>query len=307
MELGNLRPYRHSGKFGIQALLAIPLAAVVLGWPLGLAYGYLIKWIPFVYLNILITAGYGIGLGFAAGFLFKKCRVRNVVVAAALSAVVGLLANYFQWNGHVHALFDEAPLLCHPRGIWVSMQFLYEHGSWSMGRNSTGNVTGLFLAGVWGAEALAILVAVLYFGTDPVRNCPYCEKSGCWLDEETKYDTLAAFTDAQQLAALRNGDVTPVIEAKPREAGAPTFARLTLKHSPKCEEFFTLKVSNVTLTTDKKGNVEEKATALTKDLVLPREMRELVERFAELKPAGGAAGAGSGEPEAAAQPPVSGA
>ena len=302
MELGNLRPYRHSGKFGPQALLVVPLAAVALGWPLGLAYGYLIKWIPFVYLNLLITAGYGIGLGLAAGFLLKRCRVRNLVVAAGLSVATGLLANYFQWNGHVHALFGEAPLLCRPRGLWAAMQFLNEHGSWSLGRHSTGNVTGMFLAGVWAVEALAILTLVVVFGTDPVRNRPYCEKSGSWLDEDTKYDTLAAFADAQQLAALRRGDIAPVIEAGPRESGAPIFARLTLKHSPQCEEFFTLKVSNVTLTTDKKGNVEEKEKTLTADLVLPREMRELVQRFASLRPAAGAA-----EMAAAAEPPVAGA
>ncbi len=283
----------------MQALLVVPLAAVALGWPLGFAYGYLIKWIPFVYLNLLITAGYAIGLGLAVGFLLKKCRVRNLVVAAGLSVVTGLLANYFQWNGHVHALFEEAPLLCGPRGLESAMQFLYEHGSWSIGRHSTSNVTGLFLAGVWGVEALAILALVVVFGTDPVRNLPYCEKSGSWLDEETKYDTLAAFTDAQQLAALRRGDIAPVIEAGPREDGSTTFARLTLKHSPKCEEFFTLKVSNVTLTTDKKGNVEEKEKTLTADLVLPREMRELVERFAEVQPAPGVA-----QPSAA-EPPVS--
>jgi hypothetical protein len=305
MEFGNLRPYRHSGKFGIHALLLVPLVGALLGWPLGFGYAFLIKWIPIVYLNILITVGYGFIVGFAVAATVKFCRVRNVLVASLLATVVGLLANYFQWNGHMHALLDGAPPLCAPAGIWGVMQQLFEHGSWAM--RDGDNVTGWFLVAVWVVEAAAILVLTVLVGMCTIRDTPYCEKSGCWLDEETKYDTLAAFTDAQQLAALRNGDVSPVIEAKPREAGAPTFARLTLKHSPECEEFFTLLVSNVTLTTDKKGNVEEKATALTKDLVLPREMRELVERFAELKPAGGAAGAGSGEPEAAAQPPVSGA
>ena len=50
----------------------------------------------------------------------------------------------------------------------------------------------------------------------------------------------------------------------------------------------------MTLTTDQKGNVEEKA--LTADLVLPRSMRELVERFA-----------GTGAEGAAPEAPVAGA
>ena len=136
----------------MQDLVVIPRVAVALGWPLGLAYGYLIKWIPFVYIDLLITAGAGIGLG---------------------------------------------------------------------------------------VEALAILTLAIEFGTDPVRTCASCEKSGRRLDEKTTYDTLAAFPDAQQLAALRGGEIAPVLEAKPRNRGAPVFVRLTLKHSPKCEEFFT--------------------------------------------------------------------
>ena len=307
MELGALRPYRHSGKFGVSALLALPLAAVVLGWPLGFAYGYLIKWIPFVYLNVLITLGYGLALGVASAFLLKKCHVRNVAVAAVLTTVVGVLADYFQWNGHVNALFAEAPLVCLPGGIWGAMQFLYEHGSWSIGRHSTGNVTGVFLACVWGVEALGIIATTVYFGTEPARTMPYCEKNRTWLDESTKYDTLASFTDAGQLAALAAGDIAPVIEARAREAGAPQFARLTLKHSPKCQEFFTLRVENVTLTTNKKGEVEEKTKALTKDLILPREMRELVERFAAVVPVAPGSGVGAAEPPPPPMAPVPGA
>jgi hypothetical protein len=285
----------------MSALLVLPLCAVVLGWPLGFAYGYLIKWIPFVYLNIFIVLGYGAALGAASDYLLKKCHVRNVVVAYGLTTLVGAAAIYFQWNGHLNALFDEAPWFCPPDEIWSAMQFLYEHGSWSIGRHSSGNVTGLMLAGVWAVEAAGIMTTVIYFGTDSARTIPYCEKSRVWLDDSKKYDTLAFFGDSAQVAALAAGDLAPVIEARPREAGATQFARLILKHSPKCEEFFTLKVENVALTTNKKGEVEEKTNELTKDLVLPREMRELIERFASLAPADSAAEAGAAT--AAAQPP----
>jgi hypothetical protein len=291
MELGSLRPYRHSGKFGAHAFLLVPLAGVLLGWPLGFAYAYLIKWIPFVYLNILLTLGYGWALGAATAWVLKRCRVRNLPVALALAAFVGLAANYFRWNGHVHALLDEAPLLSPPGEIRAIMGFLYEHGSWALRHG--GNVTGWFLAGVWIAEALTILVVVGFVGTAPVRDYPYCEKNNCWLDEQTKYETLAAFTDVQQLAALKAGDIAPVIEAKPRVEGDPVFARLMLKHSPRCGEFFTLRVENVTRTKNKKGEVKEEAKALTRDLVLPSEMRSLVERFAALSSATSQAGGAS--------------
>jgi hypothetical protein len=282
MELGSLRPYRHSGKFGFHALLLVPLVGALLGWPLGFGYAYLIKWIPIVYLNILITLGYGFVVGFAVAAALKFCRVRNVPVAFLLATVVGLLANYFQWNGHMHALLSGAPWLCAPTGIWGVMQQLFEHGSWAMRHG--GNVTGWFLVAVWVAEAATILVLTVLVGTGTIRDTPYCEKSGSWLDEETKFETLSAFTDASLQAALAAGDLTPVIEARPRVAGVPAYGRLTLKHSSQCKDFFTLKVENVTLKTDKKGKVEVETKALTKDLILPSAMRALVEQFADLKP-----------------------
>lgn len=266
----------------MHALLAVPLMAVLLGWPLGFAYGYLVKWIPFVYLNALITLGYGLVLGVVTGAVLKLCRVRNVPVAAVLASVVGVAANYFQWNGHVHALVDGMPWLIQPRELWAVMGFLYENGSWAL--RSGGNVTGWFLASIWVIEAATILVLAVYLGTDPVRKTPYCEKSGSWLDEEKTFETLAAFTDAQELAALKAGDIAPVIAARPRPAESNTYAKLTLKYSPRCEEFFTILVENVSITFDKKGEPKTETKALTADLVLPSEMRALVEQFADLKP-----------------------
>lgn len=125
MELGTLPTYRHSGKFGATALVAVPLVGVLLGWPLGLAYAYLIKWIPFVYLNILLTIGYGALLGLAVGWTLQRCRVRNLPVTLVLAVVVGVAANYLQWSGHVHALLGGAPLLSPPRLLCRSWSFFF--------------------------------------------------------------------------------------------------------------------------------------------------------------------------------------
>lgn len=296
MELGALQRYRHSGKFGVQALLLVPVVGALAGWPLGMAYGYLIKWIPFVYLNAIITFGYGLVMGLVTVFALKKCRVRNLLVASLLGVVVALEANYLQWSGHVHALFGDTPWLATPALLRGAMEFLLENGSWGL-RNS-GNVTGWFLGLVWLVEAGAILGVTLMVGVGGVASTPYCEKSGSWLEEEKKFDTLAAIDDAAELAQLKAGDIAPVVAGRARPEGATQFSRLVLKHSPRCEDFFTMKVVGVTLTTNKKGEIEENTSDLTEDLVLPREMRELVEEFANLKPAAPETAAGATVPAA---------
>src|SRR5579862_4665134 len=96
----NIHPfYSHSGKFGVHGPLLALIAGVFVAYPLGIAYSYLIKWIPFIYLNCLITAGYGFAFGFLTFFLLKFGKVRNGTLALLTALVVGLAALYGAWNG----------------------------------------------------------------------------------------------------------------------------------------------------------------------------------------------------------------
>src|SRR5215472_15573104 len=91
--------YSHSGKFGVQGPIAAVAIGAIAAFPLGLAYSYLINWIPFIYLNFFITLGYGFLFGFITRQLLKFGKVRNNLVALLSSGAVGLLAWYGSWNG----------------------------------------------------------------------------------------------------------------------------------------------------------------------------------------------------------------
>ena len=112
-----------------------------------------------------------------------------------------------------------------------------------------------------------------------IADLPFCEKNQCWLNEGKKIDTLEAFNDPEQQAAFKRGDLGPLLQAKPRTPDAAAFGRLTLKHSPRCDEFCTVRIENVTLKTDKNGNTSESKTELTRNLVLPKSMLALVTKF----------------------------
>lgn len=112
-----------------------------------------------------------------------------------------------------------------------------------------------------------------------ISDLPFCEKNQCWLDEEKKIDTLEAFNDPEHQAAFKRGDLGPLIQAKPRTPNAAAFGRLTLKHSPRCDAFCTVRIENVTLKTDKNGNKAESKTELTRNLVLPQSMLALITKF----------------------------
>lgn len=278
----NVHPfYAHSGKFGVHGpLLAIILGAIA-AYPLGIVYSYLIKWIPFIYLNCLITVGYGFLFGLITYAILKFGRVRNRAVALLSGLIVGLLAWYGSWNGCAHALLAgqkvQLPAVLMPDQMWRFVKILNENGSWGIGFSSSEPVTGILLAIFWIAEGAAIVGLTLFLSYKMIADTPFCENHECWLDKEKKIDKLDAFEQPEQLAAFKAGDIAPLEQARPRVPASGKFARLTLKYSPQCHDFCTLSIANVTVTTDRKGNPKESKQEILSHLQVPKEMFEYLE------------------------------
>ena len=273
MSSNALPVYRHSGKFNAFGVCAPLAVAALLGWPLGLAYGHATRSIPFVFINVLLPVGYGFVFGAMTIWLLRKGRVRNLGVAAVIAVLVGTIAVYFEWNGFLHALVPEPPLLFLPDEIGDGIAYLYEHGSWSIGRGrGTTHVAGFPLALVWLAEALLIIGFTLAVSVRFVRDTPYCEDSQCWFDEAKAVNCLAAIDDPDQLEQLRAGDITPLTLAQFKSADADHFTRLLLTRSKACDHFCTLQVQDVQQSLNRQGHVVTKTRNLTKVLMISAAM-----------------------------------
>jgi len=275
----NIHPfYSHSGKFTVYGPFLTLIAGVLLAYPLGIAYSYLIKWIPFIYLNCLITVGYGFAFGLVTYILLKFGKVRNNPLALLAALAIGLAALYGSWNGCAKALLgDKAPAFLLPWQMWRFVTILNENGSWGIGFASSAPVTGILLAIFWIVEAAVIvgLAAVIPYGM--IKSLPFCENHNCWLDKEKKIEKLDAFVLPGELAAFKVGDIAPLEQSRPRVPGSGRFARLTLKYHPECQDFCTLSISNVTMETDKKGNPKEVAQEIMSNLLVPIAMMDYVE------------------------------
>lgn len=271
--------YRHSGKFNPGSPILVLLAAVVIGFPLGIAYSYLIKWIPFIYLNFLLTFGYGFAFGFITLLVLKFGKVRNAMIALLSGTAAGLIGLYFSWNGHVHALAGNVPWLLTPHQIWIAIKILYTEGSWGIGFGSQEPLTGIPLAIVWLGEASIMVGTSAFISYRAIRDTPFCEQHECWLDEQKVMDKLDAFINPAHLAAFQNGDISPLEESRPRVPASGVFSRLTLKHSKNCHDYCTLSIANVSVTPDKNGKPREKVEPLMTDLLVPKTMFEYLEQF----------------------------
>jgi hypothetical protein len=269
--------YRHSGRFAISGPVLALAASAAVGFPLGFVYAYLIRWIPLIYVNFLATLGYGFLFGFLSGWLMRIGRVRSGPVALLTSFLAGVIALYCSWNGHIHATFEGAPIFCLPDMVFAHMQYLYDKGSWALRGDS--NLTGIPLAVVWIVEAGMIVGISTVCGYGMIAHTPYCETNQCWLDEERKIDTLESFSDPTALAAFKIGDLSPLLQAKPKPAGASRWTRLTLKHSPKATVFSTVRIQEVRTEVQKDGKLKAKVTDVTGDLMVPPLMVELMRKF----------------------------
>ena len=269
--------YRHSGKFEIAGPLLALAAAGAVGFPAGYVYAYVVRWIPFIYVNFLATLGYGLLFAYISGRILKHFKVRNYSVAAFTGVLSGIIALYFAWSAHIHASFEEAPYFLFPGEMWDAMKILYQQGTWGMHEGEP--VNGIPLATVWLVEAGMIVGMAAGGCYKKVAQTPFCETSQCWLDQVKQIDTLQPFTDAAQLSAFKVGDLGPLTQAKPREEAASNWTRLLLKHSPQCQTFHTLSVQNVRLEFDKKGKASFKVKPLSSDLILPAEMFGLITKF----------------------------
>lgn len=277
----NIHPfYSHSGKFGPQGPILALAAGAGLAFPIGLIYSYLIMWIPLIYLNFLLTAGYGFLFGFITQKLLKFGKVRNNTLTLLTAALVGVLAWYGSWNGCAKALIgSDAPWFFTPTQISQFISILYEKGSWGLGHGSDAAVTGIPLAIVWIIEGAAIVGLTVVVGYEALSRTPFCETHDCWLDQEKKIDKLDAFMLPDQLAAFKAGDIAPLEKATPRVPASDRFARLTLRYSDQCHDFCTLTIQNVTITYDKKGNPKENKQAVMTNLQIPRSMFDYISGF----------------------------
>jgi hypothetical protein len=277
MNSATFQTYRHSGKFGIQGPLLAVAFAVIASIPLGYAYSYLTKWIPFIYANFLATMGYGALFGFVCGRLMRFARVRNNAVAALTGFIAGIIALYFAWNGHIHASFIGAPWLCSPGELMGGIKQLYNDGSWALQGGAP--LTGVPLAVIWGIEGSVIVGFSTVLCLRMVSEIPYCEASQCWLDKVKKIDTLAPFEDSAQLASFKAGDLGPLTQARPRGELAAIWTRIVLRHSPRCQVFHTICLQQISIYRDKNGKPKQKSKSLTRDLILPAEMFGLITQF----------------------------
>jgi len=90
--MNGIETYKPSGRFDaltIPAGLGLGLVgALGIGW----LYQMAVDFIPFIYINLFLTIGFGIAIGGLVGFGARIGKCRNLLIASALAAVCAFAA-----------------------------------------------------------------------------------------------------------------------------------------------------------------------------------------------------------------------
>ncbi|MDH3583740.1 MAG: hypothetical protein OER86_05955 [Phycisphaerae bacterium] len=290
-----METYKPSGKFRF-SIFGLTAALAVVGVALGWVYQWLIDVVPWIYLSVVITLGFGLLLFLGAGWVTRLGRCRNVALAILVAVIAGLLvtaATYY----HAYTIFlDDAMaaenIPAEQRAVATEqfpfrdyLKFRVETG-WSIGRpgrdGSSGMpIKGVFVYLVWLIEA-GILVGGAALGAVGAARQPYCESCDEWTEADLltvalpqpEPDTVERVKTATSVDQLLSVPIAP----SPDEASSLVYS---LSGCPRCENSAFLTVKHVSVTVNKKDEAETETEDLWSDLVLSPAQLETMQAFSE--------------------------
>ena len=251
--------YQPSGKFSPSSFLYFTLTAAIIIPILALAYTYLIWYIPFFYINLFITAGFGFAVGMAISHLAVKIgKVRSSTVALIFGLLGGLIALYFSWAIWVDLVFNTGEsygnsrigittsnikflqvfgLILNPDTLFELISEINKTGTW--GLRST-PVSGIILTIIWVIEFLIVLIMSIIFPYLKAKT-PFCEENNKWFNKEV----LPAFNyiknPKEMIANLENANQNSFINLQQSTTSKnESHSIFTLYSSEKGESFLSI-------------------------------------------------------------------
>lgn len=261
--------YRHSGKAPILGLALIGIAGFVSVPILGLIYGLLLRFIPFIYINFLIVIGYAYAVSFVLSWVAKFGKVRNLYLVGLAAFFFGVLADYVGWVSWLTALVGDPYFLVEfffPLDILYFITLVAEEGAWTI---SGFTPTGGFLYFIWFIEACVVIGGITYLTVTALSKTPFCEESDAWAEKRTQIGAFTPVSDIRQFRqAITQGNFSTFNQLKPSAPEDRHFTTLEVYECEQCRNFFVLNVDDVVITVNNKGKAESKVKSIISNLVV---------------------------------------
>jgi hypothetical protein len=262
--------YKHSGEAPVLGLVNAFICGAVSAIALCAGYAYAVAYIPFIYLNFLITACVGGAMGWVVYWISRKGHIRNNMLPVLVAFVCALVGLYVAWGASMMAKFgwpaDGNPLIYFdPRTVLDYMRVGYEKGFWSFKGTE---VKGAFVAVIWLIEAGMIVGIPMLMCLGSMSSLAYCEPCGRWTSDASAVRKIEPTQVLSIVEGLKQGDLVPLVAAPLAGPTASDFLRVKLQCCDQCPGSNYLTLERVRITIDSKKNKSEKSETLIDKLAI---------------------------------------
>lgn len=287
-----MKVYKPSGKMGP---LALP-AALVGGGAVAVAGAWLYQWlidiIPFIYVNALLTVGFGAALGYVLYHTFRRFHGRSPGLMGGVGVVVALMgigASFFfahrLWQDDVREELAETSFE-DEEGNVVSLADLPQESldelltfsqfiesrvelGWTLGKSGGLGVSGFMVYILWLIEG-GIILAGTFIGAYGVAWVPFCERCKVWMPAQP-LGVLDRVNERQARDVARRGAVEDLFALDKGRAHV-TFT-LSRCDDPTCPQWMS---SDVHWTEGRGSKSESKQAVVVRSVAITDEQVEAI-------------------------------
>lgn len=286
---GGVRYYRHSGELG-SGLVVVPVTALAAGLAAGIAYGFISRWNPIIYIGIFLPVGLAFVLGRAVGHAGRLARCRSTRCLALGGLGAGVVGLYAGWAAFDYAILSgtSAPpgvampglvdFLLNPSLVW-EVTYLISQSGWFNIHGST--PTGIVLWVLWAIEAGIVVIGTPYFAGRVIAPLVFCEGCGRWSDAQ-QGGLLFAVPLPNVIERLAQGDAAALEELKTPDPAAMQTMRIDMHKCAGCNQTATYHFVKITKTKDKDGKISESTDNLTPRILVSGEELHMLQEWIAL-------------------------
>lgn len=258
--------YEESGKVPPGGPVIALLIGILTAALLSFVYAYAVSYIPFIYLNFLLTAGLGLAVGVAVAMGASLGKIRNLKVVLALVVVTALIACYASWVFTIYVWGGAEVLILNPADLWTIIQVAAEVGVWTL-KGST--PTGAALYAVWGIEAAVIIGVSVFSAAGAYPTEPFCEACNEWTKVVELTGRLGHPEDFEAFVkGLESKNYSVLTDLRNTEATNPVKMKVDLLDCPSCSKVHYLTITLMITALDEDGKEEVKETILVNNLFI---------------------------------------
>jgi len=287
MENNSLKFYKESGIAPVPNLILSFLISCVIVTFFSYYYSLLVTFMPFIYINVIVSIVYGYLIALIANQFFELFKIRNRKKVMLFSLLIAFVGNYSQWMSYMYILSTEGvdifpnlryyfQLFIRPDYLIDNMSFLYENGAWEM---FGATMKGIILLGIWIAE-VAIIMLTTYYATSNKGILPFSESSNQWY---TKYTIDVDFEPIKlRTKFIEAYSKNPVETIKSLEKGSPLRYAHVHIYKTKTDGRSLVSIDNILVTESGKGK-KDKEEIIAPHFLESNYINELMQEYKVIK------------------------